>query len=349
MQGTHHHRARTLARLSFAGAVLALLAALLLPSRSASAAAGGTLSMNPSNVSLNIGDVVSVTLDITSATNLNEVILGVSYDATVLQVVDADLSSPGTTEILPGSFPGDNTQGTILLNSVSSGIINYQYALSGANEATGSGTAATVQFQAIANGNANIAWVTKQFYDASSALTTPAGSVAVIVVGGPAPTDTPTPTRTATQTPTNTLTPTATGTPAATDTPAATGTATPTSSASATTTRTPTVTRTPTLTPVLGTWTSTPRATATAAVAVISNSNSGTKVGLPPASGAAGAAGLPHAGNNGPGIQWWKWTFFLAALMLAGAGWFFTFALHAGNREVVLTDRKDMRHKRRKY
>jgi len=347
MQGSHHHRARTLARLSFAGAVFSLLAAVLLPSGHASAAPGGTLSMNPSNVSLNIGDTVSVTLDITSATNLNEVILGVSYDAAVLQVVDADLSSPGTTEILPGSFPGDNTQGTILLNSVGSGIINYQYALTGANEATGSGTAATVQFQAIADGNANIAWVAKQFYDSSSALTTAAGSVAVIVVGGPAPTDTPTPTRTATQTPTDTATATATGTPVATDTPAATGTATPTSSASPTRTPTPTVTRTPTLTPVLGTWTSTPRPTATAAVTVISNSN--TKTGLPPASGAAGAAGLPHAGNDGPGTQWWKWMFFLAALMLAGAGWFFTFALHAGNREVVLTDRRDMRHKRRKY
>jgi hypothetical protein len=33
--------------------------------------------------------------------------------------------------------------------------------------------------------------------------------------------------------------------------------------------------------------------------------------------------------------------------MLAGAGWFFTFALHAGNREVVLMDRHDRRRRRR--
>jgi hypothetical protein len=331
MQGTHHHRARTLARLSFAGAALSLLAAVLLPAQDASAAAGGTLSMNPSNVSLNVGGVVSVTLDVTGGTNVHEVHLGLSYDPTVLQVVDADPSTPGTTEILPGSFPGDNTTGTVLLNSVSSGIINYQYALNGANVAAGSGTVATVQFQAIANGNANIAWVTKQFYDASNVLTTVNGSVAIIVVGSPAPT--------------------ATNTPAPTATPTVASTNTPTFTLTPTSTLTPTVTRTPTVTPVLGTSTATARATSTAVVAVVSDSNNATataKVGLPPASGVAGAAGLPHAGNDGPGTQWWKWTFFLAALMLAGAGWFFTFALHAGNREVVLTDRRDMRHKRRK-
>jgi hypothetical protein len=33
--------------------------------------------------------------------------------------------------------------------------------------------------------------------------------------------------------------------------------------------------------------------------------------------------------------------------MLALAGWFFTFALHTGDKEVVLTDRWDRRRRRR--
>jgi hypothetical protein len=46
-------------------------------------------------------------------------------------------------------------------------------------------------------------------------------------------------------------------------------------------------------------------------------------------------------------VQLWKWTFFAAALMLAFAGWFFTFAVHYGDRDVVLVDRFDaMRRKR---
>jgi hypothetical protein len=62
---------------------------------------------------------------------------------------------------------------------------------------------------------------------------------------------------------------------------------------------------------------------------------------------AAKPPGLPSAGNDGPGIPWWKWTFFAGALMLAGAGWFFTFAVHTGNREPILMDRHDRRRRRR--
>ena len=61
---------------------------------------------------------------------------------------------------------------------------------------------------------------------------------------------------------------------------------------------------------------------------------------------AAAADGLPAAGVEGPGIQWWRWTFFGAALMLGFAGWFFTFAVHYGDRHPVLTDRFDIRRRR---
>jgi hypothetical protein len=57
------------------------------------------------------------------------------------------------------------------------------------------------------------------------------------------------------------------------------------------------------------------------------------------------ANGLPGAGNDGPSIQWWRWTFFGGALMLAVAGWFFTFAMHYGDRDVVLMDGWEARRK----
>jgi hypothetical protein len=82
---------------------------------------------------------------------------------------------------------------------------------------------------------------------------------------------------------------------------------------------------------------------------VIEDSNAGE----PPRSGVdpsqtSRANGLPSAGNEGPGVQWWRWVFFLAALMLGIAGWFFTFAVHYGDREPVLVDKFDRfrRHRR---
>jgi hypothetical protein len=85
-------------------------------------------------------------------------------------------------------------------------------------------------------------------------------------------------------------------------------------------------------------------------VTILRNTNQPT-----PSGGAAASAGgpnpsqadgLPAAGTEGPGRQWWRWTFFLAALMLGFAGWFFTFAIHYGDRDAVLTDRFDIRRRR---
>jgi len=353
MQGahSHHRRARGLARLSFTGAALCILARFALPVPGAAAAPSGIIAMNPANNSLNVNDTVAMTIDVFGGANIHEVHIGISYNASVVQVLDADGVTPGV-QILPGPYPGiDGVDGTVLQNTVSGGIINYQFALNGSNEASGDGTVATITFQAIANGNANLSWTTRQFIDASLSTTTPNGAAAIIVVGGPVPTNTPgaTPTPTDTPAPTDTATAaaTSTGTPAATDTPAPTATG----SVTATPTRTPT--RTPTATPpASGTNTATPRATPQ--VTVIANSNNATPTparGLPPGSGVEGAngrtSGLPSAGSDGPGIAWWKWTFFAGALMLAAAGWFFTFALHAGNRDVVLFDKYDRRRRRR--
>jgi hypothetical protein len=80
---------------------------------------------------------------------------------------------------------------------------------------------------------------------------------------------------------------------------------------------------------------------------VIQNSN-----GEPPQAGvdpaqAERADGLPSAGIGGSGIAWWRWVFFLAALMFGIAGWFFTLAVYKGSKEVVLIDKGDRRRRRR--
>ena len=114
----------------------------------------------------------------------------------------------------------------------------------------------------------------------------------------------------------------------------------------ATTTRSPSPVPTPPASSTPAATATASGATATPRVTVIDDSNKG----KPPLSGvdpAAKTPGLPSAGNNGPGIQWWRWIFFLAALMLAVAGWFFTFAIHYGDREPILVDRGDRRRRKR--
>lgn len=340
MQG-RRARDRKLARLSLAGAALCALAFALTFARPASAAPSGSVSMNPANSSLDVGDSVALTLDL-GGLDIHEVHLGVTYNPSVVQVVDADAGTAGV-QVLPGPFPGDDTAGDVLQNTVSSGIINYQYALDSNDEVSGNGTVATVQFQAVANGNANLAWSVRAITDGNGATTTASGSAAIVVVGSIPPTETPAPTDT--PAPTNTAA-------AATNTPSATAT---TGAGTATATRTATVTRTAT-----ATRTASPVASATAAahppasqieatstprITVVSNSNDRPRNGVDPAQ-TGRANGLPDAGNDGPSIQWWRWTFFGGALMLAVAGWFFTFAVHYGDREVVLTDAWEARRRK---
>jgi hypothetical protein len=83
---------------------------------------------------------------------------------------------------------------------------------------------------------------------------------------------------------------------------------------------------------------------------VLQNSNQPTqtidqKLGVEAASSGPNST-LPNAGNGSSSTQWWRWTFFGAALMLGIAGWFFTFALHHSDRDVVLLDRHDRRRRR---
>jgi hypothetical protein len=329
---------RVAGRALLAGAVLSLLAAGARGPRAAEAAPGGSFSMSPSNVYLDIGDAVSITFIINGGTNVHEVYFQLYYDPAVVELVDAQSSQAGV-QVLQGPFP-DPSSGTILQNSASGGVISYQYALPGTDQQSGTGTVATAQFVALANGDASFAWQTLQLVDGSGTPATVSGSVATLLVGADTPTPGPTDTPTITPTPTNTpeIAPTETPTLVATSTPAeATATGTPV----ATNTTGPTATGTPAAT-------NTPAPTATARVTVVADSNQGPppQAGVDP-SQANRADLLPNTGTGGSGIAWWRWIFFLAALLFGIAGWFFTLAVYNGSKEVVLIDRFDKRRRRR--
>ncbi|HLB24186.1 MAG TPA: cohesin domain-containing protein [Dehalococcoidia bacterium] len=336
MQGTHRTRTRAVVRALLAGALLCALAAGVRPPRASEAAPGGQFSMSPSNVYLDLGDAVSITLILNSGTDIHEVYFQLAYDPAVVQLIDAQGSQPGV-QVLQGPFPDSASPGTMLQNTAAGGIITYQYVLPGADEDSGTGTVATAQFVAIGNGSAAFQWQTLQLVDAGGTPTAATGTVGTLLVGADTPTPGPTDTPTITPAPTNTAVATDTPTPGATSTPAETETAAATSTGvAATATASPAATNT-------AAPTSTPKIT------VVADSNQG----KPPQSSAVDpaqsdrAGGLPSAGSAGGGISWWRWIFFLAALMFGIAGWFFTLAVYNGSKEVVLVDRFDKRRRRR--
>ena len=305
--------------------------------------------MSPGNSSINNGDDISITLDVVGGVNVHRVLLGVTFNPVVVQAVDANAGAGGV-QILSGAFPGTTVVGNVLQNDANNttGTITYEYTLTNPSaQATGNGTVATVQFHAIAAGNANIQWTTGQFTDNASA-----SSAAIIEHGGDA--DGRTGGRTldavadgdadATHRP-------STDTPAATDTPVPgadrDGDADGTETADGETRRrraSPSPVPTPPPARRRRRRTRRRRRRRRGHRHRRLEQDEAAAVGRRP-SGKSPA--LPSAGNNGPGIQWWRWIFFLAALMLAVAGWFFTFAIHYGDKEPILVDRGDRRRRRR--
>jgi hypothetical protein len=327
MQGTHHlRRFVACGGAALVSAVSAFVVALPQP-RTVTAAAPA-LTIEPASAVIEPGDTLAITLNVSGATDLREVQLGLSFDDSVVQVVDAYASEPGV-QILPGSFPGSEAEGTVTENSAGGNLVQYAYALTAPSGVSGDGTIATIQLLGLANGSASIAWTAHQLIDSDGTAAGATAAGADITVGEAlATTDTPSPTLTPTQTatPSPTLTGTITGTP------------------STTATRTPTTTATPTTTP--GSPTPTVTVTPRLVARVVQQPNSGSPLGEAAPEQSDRARGLPTAGTEGPGVEWWRWTLFFATLMLGAAGWFFTWALHHSDREVVLMDRFDRRRRR---
>ncbi len=336
MPGGHHTLHRGHRRLSSAIAFLLAMVALFALDPSAAASSPGTISVSPSPLSVSAGDTIFVSVDVTGVSNVHAMEFTLGYDPSVVQVNDADVSAPWT-QILPGPFPGSASEGTVVHNSAAAGVIDYEYMLNTGLTRSGAGTVATVQFTALANGDANLTWLAASVVDGAGVRMTPSAAPPQLVVGAPAAaatvaavaTDTP-------LAPTSSAVPQSTATdpaPTATD-PAATDTTV------ATVTRTPA----PTKTPAPPKATPTPRASKTAAVGGLSH------VPAPGQGNPAQVKGthdLPVAGAGDDGIAWWRWIFFLAAILFGISSWFYTFALHQGQKQVILVDKFTRRRYRR--
>jgi LysM repeat protein len=204
--------------------------------------------LEPSSRQVNVNDVTAIEMRIDNAPNLIVANVRLKFDPAILQVQDSDPGKDGV-QIQPGNFPPPEV---VLFNVVTNttGLINFAAIdVAPLDLSNNSGVLATIYFQAIAQGTANLTFEQIELAN-NEAQPIPATSQSGQLTVGQGPTSTPTNTpipgeATSTFTPIpSTDTPTSTPEPVVPlppDTPAATPTNTPTN--------TPTPTATPTPTP----------------------------------------------------------------------------------------------------
>lgn len=213
---------------------LALLITFVLYQQISAATSGNPLLwVNPATPNLAIGETVTVTIQLDQATDVFALEMAMTYDPSVIQIVDAD---PGTNgiQVTLGDCPAPDF---VIQNMASNITGTLDYAVTQLSiPGCAGGTVAQVAFQGIANGVSPFTFESSLIADTngiSVTHTTQAGWISV----GPTPTPTetpfptntftPTPTATGSRTPTNTPTHTNTPTPTFTNTPTPTNTATP--------------------------------------------------------------------------------------------------------------------------
>lgn len=186
--------------------------------------AQASLSFQPSNVSLAVGADTWITVRINNVSNLYAVDVRLSFDPTVIQVLDA--SAAAGINIEPGSFPLPEI---IVKNEVNNSVGDIWYVVSQQSPTppvNGSGTLARIHIRGLANGTTTIRFVGHSFATPDGIrIPTTAGTCLVQVgTGGGTATPTASPTQTGTPTegpsPTPSLTPSITNTPTPSPTPA---------------------------------------------------------------------------------------------------------------------------------
>lgn len=219
--------------LLFITALLAGLTLTIVLAYSAARAGTALLSLSPENTIRGPNEIVTMTMDLDSATTAVGLEAYLAYDPSILSVIDANPVTTDTINIYPGDCPNPEF---IVLNEVSGGMINYAVVDLGADAGCNSGLAATIVFQCIGLGTSSVSFTPDTALadvDGNSiALTTQDASLTCTdVTSTPGPTATPSPTvtpsatptfpgiylpiipREFTRTPTNTPTPTFTPTP----------------------------------------------------------------------------------------------------------------------------------------
>lgn len=198
-----------------------------------SAARAGTalLSLDPENTIRGPNELVTMTMNLESASTAVAIEAYLSYDPSILLVKDANEVTTDTVEIYPGDCPNPEFS---VLNEVTGGMIKYAVVDLGVDAGCTSGIAATIVFECIGLGTSAVAFEPDTALSDSEGmtitLTTQDSSITCTdVTSTPGPTPTASPTATPTATPTfpgvflpiipRQFTPTPTNTPTPTATP----------------------------------------------------------------------------------------------------------------------------------
>nr|MBC7245853.1 LysM peptidoglycan-binding domain-containing protein [Chloroflexota bacterium] len=174
--------------------------------------------VDPPSSTVNLNDTFTLNIKVDTVTNLYAVDIRITFDATKLEVQDAN-PSLGGVQIEPGTFLNP-AQGFMIQNVADNSTGKIQYAftlLSPASAVSGTGVLARITFRAKATGTAQITFdsVTLSNDQAQPIVATPMpGSVTVLPAGTPTPTTVPTGTPVPpTATPVGTPAPTVTAVP----------------------------------------------------------------------------------------------------------------------------------------
>jgi hypothetical protein len=198
---------------------------------------GVVIKLEPASTTLNVGETVKVSIVVENVTNMNGIDVQVKFNPAVLQAQDGNSGSDGiqleaVTSFLPPDFPVKNEIDN------GAGLAHYAVVLLTSSPANGTGTVASITFEAIADGASELTFINSDLVSADNAQAIPVtpvnGQVTVGSGGGTTPVDTPVPTPTPTlgsgTMPTDTPMPTPTSWPGTipTDTPMPPQPATPT-------------------------------------------------------------------------------------------------------------------------
>ena len=299
---------------SVAAAIVVLSMAIggALSPRSASPVSGAdpVVQIDPASSEVTVDGAADVEIVITDVTDLYAASVDLSFDAAVLEVVDADPGRSGV-QIFTGTFPGPSegpSDVTINTADNTAGTIEYDVTLlEPAPPVSGSGTLATVRFRGKAIGTSPVAFESAALWDSLNEgiiTTSESGEVQVAEEATDTPQPTPTTASTSTRTPTGT--PLETNTPTPTRTPKPTKTTAPSATPKDTAMPNPPMEK--------------PESTKAAVAAAGAQ---------PTPSGGA----LPSAGTGEMPGQMWRWFFLSGAVVMGLATWAFTFRFYARQKE----------------
>ena len=168
---------------------LILSLVLLLFPAAASASTTATLSLVPSDTTPEVGDTVTVDVDLAGLDDLYAVQVHLAFDPATLQVLDDNPAESGV-QILPGSLFPKSDPSYVVVNQVdnAAGTIDFAITLlAPESPLNGQGTLASIRFTARMEGTAEVEWTYVQLADSNGQIISHTADDQTIVISTPAP------------------------------------------------------------------------------------------------------------------------------------------------------------------